>query len=411
MDKKDRQNILVKVGCVLAAFSLWLYITYAQNPIKNFKVKNIPVQILNEDSITASKLAMLPNQNFTVNLTVRVAATDVYFAKSDQFKVVADLSGYVLKKGDNRIPIQIIKSPESVTVLNSESLWINIELDDLSQKVVPVKVDMEEGNNTNIIVNPLITPESVYISGAKRFVSEVDHVVAKGSFKNVNKNTTLSLPLQAVDNEGRVIKEVDIAPSTVSVSLTVKKIKAVKLSVKTTGALNTDYNIKTVEPYLGTIEIAGEESILKNISFLETEPIDLDKITESSQVSAKIILPKGVTFVNNDGTVKVKVSVSKTLTKNYKVNVTYVNLNQVYSLSLDKPVVSIVVAGEESAIKALKAEDIQCVLDLNLLEEGTHTVPVNVKLKDGIKLISVSPTNIKATISKKDTATGQGEGR
>ena len=65
-------------------------------------------------------LVMVPNQNLTVDLDLEGPSTEIYKVKKEQFKVVVNLSEYVLKEGDNNIPVQIESYPDrKSTRLNS----------------------------------------------------------------------------------------------------------------------------------------------------------------------------------------------------------------------------------------------------------------------------------------------------
>ena len=51
MDKGSRkeQTIIVKIICLLLSFGLWLYVSNVENPVRTHEIKDIPVEILNEE--------------------------------------------------------------------------------------------------------------------------------------------------------------------------------------------------------------------------------------------------------------------------------------------------------------------------------------------------------------------------
>ena len=55
MDKEGKQQYIIKICCVIAAFALWLFITSTENPVTAYKIKSIPVQLLNTDILTQFK--------------------------------------------------------------------------------------------------------------------------------------------------------------------------------------------------------------------------------------------------------------------------------------------------------------------------------------------------------------------
>ena len=67
---KNKQKVIVQLVCILLSLCLWIYVTNIKNPIKSYELKNVPVEILNSNSLQDSGLALVPNQNFYVKRTV-----------------------------------------------------------------------------------------------------------------------------------------------------------------------------------------------------------------------------------------------------------------------------------------------------------------------------------------------------
>ena len=105
MDKIKNKNetLIPKIISLLLSFGLWIYISNVENPVRTYEVKNIPVELVNLDSLTNSNFAVLENQNFTVDLKLEGPSTDVVKVRPEDFKIVADMSTYALKIGENTI--------------------------------------------------------------------------------------------------------------------------------------------------------------------------------------------------------------------------------------------------------------------------------------------------------------------
>ena len=136
MDKIKNKNetLIPKIISLLLSFGLWIYISNVENPVRTYEVKNIPVELVNLDSLTNSNFAVLENQNFTVDLKLEGPSTDVVKVRPEDFKIVADMSTYALKIGENTIPVQIISYPENITIKNNGFLGIKVNLEELVKK-------------------------------------------------------------------------------------------------------------------------------------------------------------------------------------------------------------------------------------------------------------------------------------
>lgn len=112
-------------------------------------------------------------------------------------------------------------------------------------------------------------------------------------------------------------------------------------------------------------------------------------------------MPKGVTLVNNNGYVKIKIASNYIINKEIPLTVKTINEDKNYSISLDKEQVTLTVSALQEEINNLKPEDIECYIDLKDLKEGQHSLQVKISLPESIKIISISPENITVNIKKK----------
>ncbi len=404
MDKgKKRGEILVKIVCLIISFGLWLYISNVENPIRTRKLDGVPVQIINTDNLENSKLTILPEQDFKVNLTLEGPASEVFSVKADQFKIVADLSNYAVKKGDNLIPVQITQYPSNINIKKNESLRINIQLDELVEKSVPIKLEMDTSTKNGFYsFNPVLKPDNALVSGAAKYINTVKWVVAKGDAKNVEQDVYSNLPLKAVDEVMKEVKYVNINPKTADIYIPVKKSKSVSVNVKTKGTPNKNMIIKSLEAVPSKVDIVGEDNVINSIKSIDTEPIDLSSIAESKELSAKLSLPKGAVLVNAKEFVTVKVNVEVIKQKNMTISIGVTGLAPELKAVLSQEKLSVIMQAPEDVLNSIHDEDITANLDLTKLTEGEFTLAPKVTTKKEASIISVSPDKVKVIISKKE---------
>ena len=206
-DKSKKQQIIIKVCCVIASFILWLYIFNVENPIRERKI-TVPVQMVNKDILAQSKLVPVGDDSLSITLDIRGNASDIYSVKSDDFKLESDLSAYVVKKGENRIPVQVKKSPQSIRVVNSENLWVTINLDELKQKTVPIKL-ISEGKPKEgfYAMQPILNFKEVQITGPAEVINGVSVVTARYNLKDAYKDVNIFVSLEAEGSSGVITKD------------------------------------------------------------------------------------------------------------------------------------------------------------------------------------------------------------
>ncbi|MCJ7690049.1 MAG: hypothetical protein MUO60_12105, partial [Clostridiaceae bacterium] len=162
MDKGGKQEFIIRVCCIIAAFVLWLFITSTENPISDYKIKNIPVQLVNMDILGDSNLVLVPGQELEIDLSIKGANTSILLdKKAEDFTVVADLSAYALRAGEQKIPIEIRRSPDNINVVNSDSLFIKVTLDKLIETKLPIKFNISgEPKQSFYASKPKLSQES-----------------------------------------------------------------------------------------------------------------------------------------------------------------------------------------------------------------------------------------------------------
>lgn len=400
-EKNKRQQLIIRACCIIASFILWLYIFNVENPIRERKI-SVPVTVINKDKLSELNLVPVGEEQANVSLTIRGSASDVYLVKPEDFKLESDLGAYGVKKGENKIPVVIKKSPQSVSVVNNENLWIRVVLDDLKQKTIPVKVVIEgKAKEGFFAMQPIYKIAEVEVNGPSDSIKHVNSAVAKYDVKNSAKDIVTVLPLQPLDSSGNVVKDISIKPESIEITVPIKKIKSVPINVKVLGNLNSESNIKSITPVPETIDIAGDEKVISNISSIDTENIDISQINNKDSIEAKIIVPKNVILINSNGTIKLNINLNKSTQKELNLDIVTKNLGNNYTANLDKNKVSITISGAENIINNLKPENIECFVDLNSLQEGDQNVNVNINLPDGVSKVSQDPSSVKVTITKK----------
>lgn len=402
MDKnKSQKNFLIKILCFITSFGVWLYIYNVENPTRSYKLTGVPVEIVNSDTIESSKLTVLPKQDLTVTLTLEGPASEVYRAKAEQFKIVVDLSTYAVRKGSNLIPVEITQYPTNINIKKNESLRVNVEIDEYIEKSVPVKLEVDATTKSSYYsFEQAVKPDNALVSGAATYVNSVKWVLAKGEVSNADADVSLNLPLKAVDETMKEVKEVKINPTSVEVLIPVRKSKNVTIKVPTKGENNQNIIIKTIEPNPTSVDLVGETQDIGNIEYIETEALDLSTITGNNTVTLKIALPKGSRPVNGKDTVAVKVTVETINQNSVSVPVTMAGLATGLKAEPDTKNISVSLKGTDSVLSKIKDGDITATIDLTNLTEGEHSISPKVNVKEGMTIQSISPEKLKVTITK-----------
>lgn len=406
MDKGNKgQSLIVKVICLLLSLGLWLYISNVENPVRTYELKKIPVELINVGAVTDSKFSIVKDQEFTVDLRLEGPSSEVIKANKEDFKIVADMSAYALKSGENTIPVQIQSYPENINIKNNGFLGIKVNLEDLIKKELTVTSKVNIGYKSNIYEkDKAITPAKVTISGGKSSVEKVTQAVISGEEKNVDKDTQSAYNIKFLDTSGNEITDVDADHNEAQLAITVINGKSVPINLKTTGNFQQGLYLDGTELSKNYINIVGNNEVLDNIKSIDTQPLDISALQEDSELNVKLNIPQGITVEDNQEDIKAKIKIRKdqNVIKNISCNVNYINLNESLALDSSTQTVNVSLSGIQSALDKITADNINITMDLsNVTDEGTFEYTPKVTLTSGENITVSSVENVKVVIKKK----------
>ncbi|MBD5637082.1 hypothetical protein HYI18_00270 [Clostridium botulinum] len=425
MGKKSKtENIIVKICCIIASFALWLYIFNIENPIKEQKI-TVPVNIVNKKSMNELELALMPKEVNTVTLIIKGNVKDIYSVKAKDFKVEADLNSFGLKKGENKIPVKVKKSPGSIKIVNEENLWTKITLDKLKSKTVPIKIKVTgTPKDGYAALNPIIKEETATIYGTETYINKVKEVVGKCNIEGKSSEIKTNISLQAKTYDGDIINEVSVEPSKVYVKIPLTRIKRVPVNMRLSEDISNNKNIESITPLQSEVEISGEEEVIQNIKYIDTEMININSIKIGQEnIESNLVVPKGVILVSGNNTIKLKVKFKviedkkedeknkdkdkeenkedKIIEKKATKDINIINEPKDKEVLLGQSNVTINMKGNKDVIDKINVDNIKCYVDLKNVNLGENIVKVIVDMGDNKIDYSVNLDSIKVTVKEK----------
>lgn len=391
MFRSKKLNLLISF---LIAVGLWAYVIGEVNPTITKSFADVKINLENQLSLEERGLAIENMSNETLNLTVKGERSRVQnISKED---IYADVDLRDAKSGRNEIKINV-KTPEKVTVEDRSISKVGITIGELVAEERPVKVDYVGATRND--TEPFtvgIEPEYVTIRGAYGNVQKVTQVLAKIRVDNIkDKETVLEAELIPVDKNGNKVNWIRLSSSQVQVRAVMTKTKKVDLEIPMQGENAADMKFELPK----TVIIKGNAEAVKNISKLQTEPVDMSLYQQNTSFEVKPILPDGIQLAEgNDLTVRVtsQSSENKNITFERKdIDVLGVDENEKVNI-LDTVVIS--AEGSKDTLEDVKKEDFNLAIDVSGLLPGTHRVDVVVTNKKGFKKYTIKPTSVSVEI-------------
>lgn len=394
-------NTFYKIISVLVAIVLWAYVLQVTDPMKEQTITDVPVQLLNEESLTTRGLALSGEAEYTVDVEIRAKRADLVKITAGDIIANADLFGYSL--GKNYIPVTV-SAPEGVTILEVKPVKINVVIEELIEVAKPIKVSFLGQFEDGIEAGQVTTqPGEVQVSGAKSEVSAVAYVKAE---VNTSKLTTEGGSIQAkavaVNSAGDVVQNVRLSASFIDVTAKLCEVKEVPLTVEITGEVAPIYEVTGID-LPDSVKIKGTKEALAAVTVLSGTAIDISNVSSTSKLPIVISLPEDVEFATGYENLAVNISIKPIATKQFTYTADEIQMegiDGISSITITTPQITVTASGSEVVIAGLKKEDLEPYLELDPESLISATAKVQVRYDKQLGHIAVDPEEVHITLNQ-----------
>jgi YbbR domain-containing protein len=369
-----------------------------ENPEIPYEISNVPVKLVNVDTLEKKGLTLLEEKGYTVNVKVRGRRSDVLNIAAQNISAYADLSR-VTSKGINVIPVRIEGLPKNVSLVSVIPPEIKVDVDTIAKIQMPVTVKIVGNVMDGYAMQPAVpTPGEVMVVGPESKVNLVKNVIAQVNVSYKKEDIKISVPAVAVDREGKEIKGVTVTPNLVEVYIPVNKSIRVPVTPKIFGKPQEGYVVASVNVLPEYVYITGDEDVLNTIKSISTKQIDITGLTGPATETVPFDLPDGVKLVKSDITAKVYIDIQKLAIKDVTITNVEVKGAEGKSVTVQNPEVVVTISGPESVVAGATSTDFTAYVDASNLSPGNYTLTVNVNTKLNVNIIKIRPDKVSVTI-------------
>jgi YbbR domain-containing protein len=402
-------TIFDKIIAIVVALILWVYVVNVVNPLSSTTIQAVPVQLLNQEVLAASNLAIAGTDNYTVDIVLEGARSDIITIDPKEITATADLFGF--SKGQNYLVVNV-SVPEKITVVEIRSARIQVFIDELVSISKPVSLLIEDAEKEYEIGGITVNPESVNVSGAKSIVDKVQSVQVKISENQlVEKPSTIQLSAEAIDSDGSPVIGVRLSNVYIELTGSLYEKKTVPLEVPVEGVPAQEMELISKD-IPQTITIKGSKEALSAIDAIVAQPLRIQGITEDVTLSVVPVLPEGIEVAEESVNLTasfILVSVAEVSFEYGPEDVWIFNIPSGYSVEVLSRDVTVTARGEEAVVNALQATDLQPAINARLLSAGEHDVQIDARYEQQLVRVSIFPATVRVKVTVTDTSDSGGE--
>lgn len=391
MFQSKKLNLLISF---VIAIILWAYVIGEINPVTTKSFVDVNINLENQIALEERGLAIESISEDKINVTVKGERSRVQNVEKDDVYAEVDLA--LARAGHNELDVNV-RTPEKVNVDKKSINKVRLTVGELVSEERPTKVVYVGATNSDLEPYTIErTPEKVIIRGAMSNVEKVSQVVAKVRVDQIkDKETTAEAELVPVDKNGKVVNWIRLSSSQIQVKAVMTKTKKVDLDVPIQGNDSGDVKLD----YQKTVIIKGNADVVKEISKIETEPVDLSAYDQNTTIELKPILPKGVQLAAGSD-MTAKVVFSSTEIKNITFDggeIDVIGLAANLKATVEDGVV-ISAEGRKSSLNDVNKEDFTLAVDVSGYSKGSYKVDVVVVNKKEFKKYTVRPSKVTVLI-------------
>lgn len=288
---------MLKITSLIFAIILWSYVKGEANFITSSNFKNIEVTYEGLNHLKDKNLTIISPKEASVD--VKLQGYNSYMRNATRDGIVAKVDVSKLTEGEHSVPINVSYIDLGISVTN------------INPRKIPFKIDkvIEENSTANLVfdnklekglsLGELDRKIDVKVKGPSIYMGKINKIEAHIDLTDITETTSVESEIHAYDDNGKIIKEVEITPSTVNVDIPILKSKTVPIKLKFIE--NTVQNIVTsdfsIEP--SSVTIRGNSDVIDSIDFIETKPINFNNFKNGNDL-VKLNLPDKVTLVDEN---------------------------------------------------------------------------------------------------------------
>jgi len=397
------ETLFNKIISVVIALILWVYVVNVVNPPSSTTISNVPVQLLNQEVLAASNLAIAGIGEYTVDVILEGARSDIIDINLEDITATADLFGF--SKGQNYLIVSV-SVPGKITVTEIKSGRIQVYIDERVTVSKPVFLQVDDLVKGYEVGGVTLNPNTIDVTGAKSVVDTVQSILIKTSEDQINTEpSTIKLSGLPIDEQGNEVIGVRMSSTYVDLSASLYKLKVVLLEVPVEGITNNDMEL-IVKSMPETITIKGSAEALGNVNAIVALPIRIESTGGDVSLPIVPVLPQGIEIAEESvgliATFSI-VDVAQTSFTYGPQDVWIYNVPVGYNVEVLTEEIVVTARGEEAVISVLQYTDLQPAINAVLLTTGEQDVQINTRYAQQLVNVTISPLTVKINVTESDT--------
>lgn len=376
-DPKKNRKVFNIILAVILAVGVWLYVINVENPTGTVPIRDIPVSLMGEDALAERGLMVTDQSQDSVSLKLSGRRKTLMKLTRKNITLELDVST-ITSEGEHTLSCRASfpnnVGTDNVSVSDWEDLRVTVTVEKQETKEIPVRGEFIGTEAENCLAGAVSTdPETLTLTGPAEALDGVSYALASVGGKELSDTITesASVVLMGPDSKPASRKNITLDKETVAVTVPVRQVVALPLTVTLTGGDTSsaaDVSVEISPKNITVVKDAGQD-LPQSISLGE---IDLSDVLADTSYAIPIHLPEGVVAWGQEVRfATVSLSFDEVQARQLDTsNIQFTNVPDGWKASLVNPTLSVWVRGDPEQVEALSADQIQVTVDLSKAAAG-----------------------------------------
>jgi YbbR domain-containing protein len=283
-----------------------------------------------------------------------------------------------------------------LSVVLAIGLWIFVNAGERgSVESIPVPVSYSSLPPGMVIVNHPPTVVKIEVTGPRTLLSLLDpeRLTLKIDLRNVATGQSEFKIYPAMFNVGRNTTVTGISPDQLSLDVDRTLTREVPVHLVTQGKVEPGYTISSVDITPPSVTIVGPGRYVAPLTSVSTEPFDLHGLTADANREVAIVPPDPSAGLST-GHVDARVNVTEAITDREFRAVDVEVKDSDFKYRVEPRQATLTIRGPAVKLAGLAPKGLAYV-DAKGVAPGSHELPLQVTLPDGMQLVRQSPDKVR----------------
>ena len=313
-------RILYVIFALVVSVALWMYVEITENEVQIREITNIERVLKNEDVLLSKGLLISSIETELVSITFEGSRSDISrLAAQGALTVEVDLAS-IASPGVARLAYEIIfpqgVNRDAVRILGQSPSRITMMVDRVLVRTIPVRVSYTGGAASDDLLADTVEfdPHTITARGPEEIVSKIHYVRVPILIENLSTTYTDDLEFIMIGEDDEELDEelresVEFSQDTISVTVPIRAIKDVTLTVDLFHGAGTSDAITSVAIQPTVVKVMGDPEVIRDFNSITLGTIDMLSFGLSDTFAFPISIPQHITNISGETEALVHVEV------------------------------------------------------------------------------------------------------